>query len=818
LQLTADLGGCRLFVVNILTEFAMLSAITNQQLFTESYICYLAGSGPADTIGACRQTIGEWREAYPDLAGQALPSYVARCLSALNLSYRLAPGRIVLYADQTQSSPLGLCLLVERDDVGRATKGRHYHAQLVAALHGAQLSWGIITNGKAWRLCHANSPAPYESYLQVDLDAALGAADLRDFAPFYHLFGLAAFAASGEGPDGRPQAGLDRRLAAAEALREETQRYLRGRVESILQALCLGFVEDEGAATYTRETLDEIYRNAIYLLYRILFLFYAEARALLPVDHAPYRAAGLAGILETARRLQEEGVEDADRLSLWKRLTRLFVAVDDGDDELRIRPYNGGLFSDEEKPYLKAHRISDAYLARALYELGYLRSGKGPAQPIDYRDLTVRHLGTLYEGLLEYRLNLVDREPVVVREKDGKRTYVPQSQAGVVKRTETVLEVGQAYFADDKGERKSSGSYYTPEDVVQYIVGNTVRPALEERLAGLKLALDEAQAERSVAPTADERARIERYADQLTLDAIKSQVLTLKVLDPAMGSAHFLVAAGQIITNTIVEALNLTDWPNDDVDCDALRWKRRVVERCLFGVDVNPLAQELGKLALWLSSASAGKPLTFLNPHIKTGNSLYGTPLKRLATLPDRKGAEDDLFDLARQETIAEVLKKLRSIAEAESERIEDVHFKEQSYAQAQADLQRLKDIAHVWLATLFSLVDEDGEPIPDRIYDNLREDVTMNFSQAGWESRVENDYWLREARVLKEKHKFFHWELEFPESVVDSRCQFDVVVANPPYVRTSADQAIHKLYETSKCGDLYAWFAEKALSLYFAR
>ena len=491
------------------------------------------------------------------------------------------------------------------------------------------------------------------------------------------------------------------------------------------------------------------------------------------------------------------------------------MIVDDGDESLGVRPYNGGLFSDTEKPYLKAHKIANAYLAPALYDLGTQPQGKLGAQPIEYRDLTVRHLGTLYEGLLEYKLNLVADEPVVVREKDGKRQYTPQSQAGPIKRTETILEVGQVYFADDKGERKSSGSYYTPEDVVQYIVSHTVTPKLQDRLAELGPTLEEARRARAIAATPEERLRIERYADQQTVDAVERVALSLKVLDPAMGSAHFLVAAGQIITNTIVETLNQTAWPNDDVDCDPLLWKRRVVERCLFGVDVNPLAQELAKLALWLSSASAGKPLTFLNHHLKVGNSLYGTPLARLGSLPGAaKAKSDGFFDLLLSETIRSLLEELKRIAGSDSDRIEDVKFKERTYAWVTASSRRLRDVANVWLATQFGLHDEENKPLTGANYADLRQECVINYAAEAWENYVAGDWRLRDACRIADEQRFFHWELEYPEAVENGRCAFDVIVANPPYVGTAPNTAISSLYETAGCGDLYGWLLERSLSL----
>jgi hypothetical protein len=369
---------------------------------------------------------------------------------------------------------------------------------------------------------------------------------------FYRLFSREAFDIETGQNGQKSRQGLDQMLAESEKRTQLIERHLKNRVDSLLQSLCLGFVEDAAIAVDSREELDEIYRNAIYLLYRMLFLFYAEARQLLPTQLPEYQPVSLSSIVMDARRRQIEGVQHPDPYSLWKRLTRLFVIVDDGDTSVGVQAYNGGLFSDTEKPYLLHHKMSDAYLAPALFDLGFVE-GKGEAQPIDYRDLAVRHLGTLYEGMLEYRLNLVTDEPVVVRDSGGKRIYLKQSIAGQIKKGETILDIGKVYFADDKGERKSSGSYYTPEDVVQYIIGNTVLPKLQELRSALDPILEEAIREREIAATAEERGRVERYADQKILDLVNQSILRLRILDPAMGSGHFLVAAGQMVTNFIVE-------------------------------------------------------------------------------------------------------------------------------------------------------------------------------------------------------------------------------------------------------------------------
>ncbi len=793
--------------------------IINRQLFSETYLQERrAEKFSHDTIGAEKQTMREWREACPRLEDDvALRRYVGSCLSTLCLSYSTQTSSFTLYAEALKVKPVGICLIVNDPDLGRTTKGKHHQANLIKYLRDASLRWGIVTNGRRWRLCYAQASAPYEVFLEMDLDALLEKQDLSGYYLFHLLFGQAAFTTTVQTLNGEiAEAGLDRYLKESEKRIEAVQRYMRSQVESILQALCLGFVQDEAAGSYTREMLDEIYRNAIYLLYRILFLFYAESRELLPIQDISYKNISLASIVEEARLQRQTGKEDPDPFSLWKHLTHLFVVVDDGDNSTGVRPYNGGLFSDQEKPYLKEHKIANVYLAPALFELGYIQ-GKAGITPIDYSDLSVRHLGTLYEGLLEYRLNLVEHERIVVRDQKNKRIFIPISQAGVVKRAETILEVGQVYFADDKGERKSSGSYYTPEDVVQYIVANTVLPVLQKRRQSVEKFLAQLQRELTVAANREEQLRVERYADQEILASVERKLLSLRILDPAMGSAHFLIAAGQVITNFIVETLNLTEWANDLVSSDPLIWKRRVVERCLYGVDLNPLAHELAKLALWLSSASAGKPLTFLDHHLKVGNSLYSTPLNRLSTLPTANRASTcDLFEPLRQQTFQAVLARIGEITSADSDDIQDVKHKGEAYRTASDLIQRLRDIANVWLGTLFGLQNGDGKPVTDLEYQNLLAEVTPNYASETWEHIVGTTTTLYAARTLAHPNNkcFFHWELEFPDAVVDGKCQYDVIIANPPYVGTPPNQAILELYMTAKCGDLYAWLFERSLCM----
>ena len=223
-----------------------------------------------------------------------------------------------------------------------------------------------------------------------------------------------------------------------------------------MRKLCQGLVEscrDAGETVNAPATRKEIYKNALYLVYRLLFVPYAEARYLLPLDAPAYREVCLRDIVREVQRNHREGLSDADDYALWRRLQDLFALIDQGKPSAGVPAYNGGLFDPGRAPFLNPPRIRNDYLQEALIRLCTL-PGKGlsydqdrdPA-PIDYRDLSVRHLGSLYEGLLEYNLFVVEGEVRVVRGGGKTTTYVHFSQAGKVRAGESVLAVGDVYFS-----------------------------------------------------------------------------------------------------------------------------------------------------------------------------------------------------------------------------------------------------------------------------------------------------------------------------------------------------------------------------------
>jgi len=729
-----------------------------------------------------------------------------------------------LYGDWAREEPTGLCVVLPysadiegRDpDTGIIPKGRNYAQQLIRLLQQHQLDWGVLTNGRQWRLFHRTELSPTETFLHVDLEQIIAADDIEDYIVFHRFFSRPAFVRE----DGRQR--LDLYKKESEEVARVIENHLSAHVEEIARQLCQGLVESCRAADEditAPETRKAIYRNALFLVYRLLFILYAEARGLLPLDAPAYRDVCLRDLLAEVRENHRQGMSYDDDHAMWDRLQALCALIDQGQPEADVPAYNGGLFDPGRRPFLTGHRIRNDYLQAALIRLSTIPArGQGydqdrEPQPIDYRDLSVRHLGSLYEGLLEYNLFVVEDEPRVVRIGKKKTQYVPYSQASKVRASETVLPVGDVYFSESEGERKATGSYYTPEDVVDYIVCHTVGEKLAER----KAEFYEAQAiERQLADLADTPADIPAYRqirqalDNQFLHFVREKVLDLKILDPAMGSGHFLVNATHTVANFIVDLLSETPWENAEIDTDVATWKRQVAERCIFGVDLNELAVELAKLCLWMTTTARDKPLTFLDHHLRWGNSLVGAWFEDVGVYPLAMKKDKPAFTLP-----------LGSF-QVDLDRVLDSY--QQIYAKSSDDVDEVREKARIF--------DEEIRPAhqPHRELLDLHTGVYFGngldettYAQLG-AAVVDPAAWMRlkisglsDFLAKNANQRWFHWQIEFPEVFCyasNSERGFDVALGNPPYAAFPATLPhvfASMQYVSAAADDLYALFVERA-------
>lgn len=643
------------------------------------------------------------------------------------------------------------------DALDRARSRKTPSQQIGGYIQRANLDWGILTNGRKWRLYTSSRKRTVENYFEVDLVELLDASP-EDFRFFSCFFAPRAFETDAAG-----RSFLDRVFAESIAYAVEVGSVLRDHAYRVVELLCSGFAT--ASSELEREELDRLYANSLIVLYRLLFCFYAEGRELLPIHNASYSQ------LYSLSELKQRVAESIDtRLTLsrtgkefWSRLSNLFGLVDRGDPDLGMaQGYDGGLFDSSQHAFLGERGVPDYWLTEAIDQLARIEDARtGEREFIDYGDLKIRDLGTIYEGLLEFRLERATQPLWLVR-RNGREVYTDEPP-----RRERPPDIppDMLYLSNERRERKASGSYYTPDYIVTAIVDRTLEPL------------------------------VERSSDAAAQDgeAFVSALLELRVLDPAMGSGHFLVEAAdylatQIATHPSVEAVAEGD------ESEVRAWRRRVAENSIFGVDLNPLAVELAKLSLWLATVSVGRPLSFLDHHLKCGNSLIGTRVE------DLSGA-GDLFSDALAAAAKTIVPELAQITLRDTSTMEDVEAKVTAEHEVERLARPFERIADHLVGQPFVT---EAAPDPERV---LTEGETA-----------------RSAVAVREH--FFHWELAFPDAFFgpDGKARpdagFDAIVMNPPYVRIQAFPREHADYfrRVYACAygsfNVYVLFVERALSL----
>ncbi|MEI6499401.1 MAG: N-6 DNA methylase [Armatimonadota bacterium] len=640
--------------------------------------------------------------------------------------------------------------------------------------------WAILTNGRCWRL-YAGDPKPdMQRFYEVDLPALLGGSDPQALAYFVLFFRRQAFL-----PDPAGQPFLDRVRAESDLAANKLRENVQEGVYRALLAACRGFA-NHSPNNLPEGGLEAIYDNALVFLYRLLFVLYAEAAELLPLrENVQYRNRySLHAITQEVAGSPGSFLEGV--VTLWPKLKALFGVIDRGHAGLGVPAYNGGLFDPQKHPFLEKYELADRHVAQVVDLLARTQDDKGDLRPVDYRDLGVRHLGSIYEGLLEYKLALAT-EPMVVIRDAGKEKWVPA--AGVTKAGGERCETGELYLVTDKGERKASGSYYTPQFIVDYIVENTLGPLVDRC-------------------------------------ATPQDILNLKVLDPAMGSGHFLVKVTDFLAGKLVERGH-HDEADPSEESDLSRLKRLVVEHCIYGVDLNPLAVELAKLSLWLDTVAKGQPLSFLDHHLRCGNSLIGARVGALSASPQaetksKRAAKEEakgqlaLFDDgAFTQHANRLVFGFGEIAEGPSNSREAVQHKGEILARLDADHRRpYREMADLWCSASFG--NEYGRATYDELIQHLQ-GIEVELSEAAAKA-------LARSRELAGQYRFFHWELEFPEVFFDEyglskpEGGFEAVVGNPPYGAVldspSSTFARGRFESAGGALDVFALFLEMASSV----
>jgi Eco57I restriction-modification methylase len=762
-----------------------------------------------------------------------------------------AHGLYGLFEDYSFENCIALLYAVEPGgNLDDESVGRFWPAKLITALRERKLNWGILTDGAKWRLYSTKSAKPYEDHVELDLGTALGAVGTSDsdvettyalFERFFHVdsflprdrdgydtekvaqlkaLGLKAKrqkrqeASAGEEEvaegDERVEDSAEREAGiylcrldldgeVSEAILEaRVKEPLLAQVDNVLRYICNGFIADtpRTGAAYTEEERREVFESSVKLLYRCLFLFYAEARELLPSEDRHreiYAPHSINTLCREARKFRWNERDDTAGYDLWQQLKGLVQAVNEGDPTYGVMGYNGDLFDDDQELFLGQHRLRNDFLAHALYWLAFVDPAGGERDDEDdipYEDLEVRHLGEMYESILEFKVRLADTDYLRRRSKNGWQTLPAagqKTQDGDIR-----IKAGDIFFGETALERKQSGSYYTPESLVRFLVGKAVIAPLRERWESGNRDRFNAFVEQTRTGYDDAAKRgALRSAQELVNQFVRREVLTYKVCDPAMGSGHFLVAAANLMADFVVELLagieplpgvasEKTGAPN--------HWRRLITRHCLYGADFNPLAVNLAKLALWLNCFAREHKLTFLDLHLRAGNSLIGLrdlaslrqiPERRKDTRRDRNEAEEAAQELplglgdeltAQLGRAASAVTAILDFAEDDTDRQREA-FEEASRALHEA-FSPLADLHTAYL------MDASLRPAD---YARL-----LGHFAAG---KTKDELWpdLRETweRVctIRIRHHFFHWPLEFPDVFGGQANRgFSATVGNPPW------------------------------------
>jgi len=706
-------------------------------------------------------------------------------------------------------------------ELGNRTPG----VQITDYLYRTGVRWGILTNGAIWRLYERERSRSGPVFFEVDLEDIVNRESLDDFKWFFLFFGRESFK-----PDSNGKGFVDRVLDGSREYAVEVSKNLKERVYEALPILIEGFLSFAGNKLdrWDENDVKLCHESGLIVLYRLLFILYAEDRKLLPFDQEDYRAYSLRELATDIK--EKKRVYLPRRTRIWPQLCDAFRAIDCGDSELGIPAYNGGLFSPnryERIAYTQDYSqnplgIGDSFMSKVILRLAYEaeKYGRKQSSKVDYATLDVQHLGAIYEGLLELTPYVAPDE---TEEKElGKvRIYVAHEilRDGGTKsskkngRLVKLISKGEVYLATDKHERRVTGSYYTPKFIVDYIVEKTIGPLVERArdetaaLADdLQRRISQLQASLKSRPHPNEKKKLKIDLQSVYLQ-LMSPYLNLKVLDPAIGSGHFLVGAADYLARSMADdetLFALVEFEGKNGEEPLTFFKRLVTEHCLYGVDINPLAVELAKLSMWLHTASRGRVLSFLDHHIRVGNSLLGAMTERdltRAPLPASKRERNRLLKsgerwqptLGFTETLTKrhlalFLDKFREIAVLPSDTHEDESIKERIYAELDKARAPYREVANLWLAPFYG---EEYRITPEQYQTAIRAlGGTVDERNA-----LASEAWYVNAQTLANEKRFFHWELEFPDAFFESRGTgavwkpkaergFDAIIGNPPYVR----------------------------------
>jgi hypothetical protein len=431
---------------------------------------------------------------------------------------------------------------------GKALDNTNPSYQILQYLTYTNKDWGILTNGRYWRLYSLKSKSKYRAYFEINVEKFLNGNTREDerFKYFFNFFSRAAFAEKNAGN----QAFVDIVFSDGEQYAQEVETELKDRAYELVELIAKGF---HNSGTFNEGDLGTLYNHSLYYLFRLIFILNCEAKGLLNIsrqgDYYKYSLRNLCSSIQTE---QENGQKWSSQPRTYNYIKDLFNLLASGDSAVGVHGFGREVFSSGDKRFFEVNAIHDKYLNEVLLNLSCQFDKKKKQWAfIDYQRLSIDHLGSVFEGLLEFKL-----EP----------------------------KKGDIALVNTNGERVATGSFYTPDYIVDYIVDTTLTP--------------------------------------LVTDKTNKEILQLKIVDPAMGSGHFLLGVVKYLEDRILANLNDGDNSLPKLTPSLVRWE--VLHNCIHGADINPLAKELAKFSLWMLTASNTSELELLEDQLICTDSLQG--------------------------------------------------------------------------------------------------------------------------------------------------------------------------------------------------
>ncbi len=628
------------------------------------------------------------------------------------------------------------------------------HSLIQEYLNRTENLWGIVTNGQTLRLLRDCTFVRRQAYVEFDLPAILDQQRFQEFAALYRLLHCTRLP---KGIADGDECLLEKYYSHSIEQGGRVREHLREGVERCLEILANGFLRhpannelreriSPACADNRRITVESFYRQLLILVYRLLFLLVSEDRGLLS-DSPLYRDHYGIGRL---RRMLDQRATFTEHDDLWQSLRVLWLVLvkDEPQPALDNQPLasalglpvlNGDLFAPLA---LDGFTLTNDDLLSAVWYLGWYQDKKSsPPRRVNYAALDVEELGSVYESLLEFH-------PAI-----------------------DAVAAGRPVFSFVSGsERKTTGSYYTPPELVGELVKSALEPVLAERLAPCRTAEDKRRA-----------------------------ILGIRVCDPACGSGHFLLAAARRLGKELARAASGDDEPAPERVREATR---EVISHSIYGVDRNPLAVDLCRVALWLESHTEDRPLTFLDHRIRCGDSLVGVfdldvlrqgiPDKAFEPLEgddkatarelirrnrDERTGGRDLFADETDDSVEPFERYSRQLDSIADDSPEAIRRKKKLFDESHADpaWRRRRQACDLWTAAFFQPLRPGAPAITSAA-------LAEHRSGKAIDPRV-----LGLAESLAVRQRFFHWPLEFPEVFADGG--FDCLLSNPPWERVKLQE-----------------------------